>query len=411
MRDFHRVCLGLVIVVAALNGCKKDPAASLFDPNYTSGQQPTISAVTPQDSAIAALGVVTLTGTSFSTVKENNFVYFNRDPAVVIQASATQLAVQAPNVPSENVMVKVGVLGAELFSEPVHYKLYPPVVIVGELPNVTEDPFGIACDNAGNAYVSILYNGVGIGVKKLTPTVVRDTLTRSDYSPPFSTAINRWTAMKVGPGGYIYCAANRNAVWRIPPGGGASALWKNTASVGVSLVYDIDFDQAGNVWGAGANAALVRIKPDLSAAAFPFAGDVRSVRVYDNHLYLATKRDSLWAIWRCRIYSSDSLGAPENYFDWSGRYGANGPGAYAITFTTTGEMLVGTDTSAGTIAIVHPDRTAERFYPGNFRGSVVSFAYGRADELFVTRTGNANADKKIFRVWTQMQGAPYYGRQ
>jgi hypothetical protein len=217
--------------------------------------------------------------------------------------------------------------------------------------------------------------------------------------------------MKVGPGGYIYCAANRNAVFRINPGGGSSAPWASTAGVGVTAIADIDFDQQGNIWGGGDNTALVRIKPDRSARAFPFTADVRSVRVFGVHLYVAARNDSLWNIWRFRIYSADSLGSPENYYAFSARYGANGPGAYAVTFAATGELFVGTDSSAGTIVLVRPNGTAEAFYPGLFRGRAVAFAFGKGEEMYVSRTGNSDADKKLIRVLTQMRSAPYYGRQ
>jgi hypothetical protein len=402
----------LLVIVALLSACKKDPPASLFDPNYVSGLQPTISSLVPADSGLSGVTVVTITGTNFSGVKENNIVYFNSKQAAVLQASATQLVVHAPDVPKDTVWVKVAVFGSELFSEQVRYKLIPAVLAVGAIPNAVEEPIGIDCDSSGNVYVSMVSGGGGgLGVKKLSPTNKRDSLGRTDYSPPFNTTINRWTAMKVGPGGFIYTAANRNAIFRIPAGGGASAPWASVAGAGLTSVFDLDFDQQGNIWAGGDNTALVRVKPDRSALAFPFLGDVRSVRVYNNYLYVATKNDSVWNIWRMRIFSSDSLGARENYFAFSGRYGVNGPGAYAITFSTDGDMFVGTDSLAGTIVLVHPDKSSEPFYPGLLGGRVSAFAYGKSTELYFSSTGSSDANKKVIRVFTQKQGAPYYGRQ
>jgi hypothetical protein len=394
---------GSILVAMLMSGCKETPPTSLYVEKPSSA--PTISAVVPRDSALAGVTIVTLTGTGFSPNKTENVVYFNASPGEIQQASATQLVVKTPILVSDTVSLKVAVVGHDLFSNAIAYKLKPAVVEFGVIPNTVEEPVGMTADALGNLYVSFLNNlGVGIGVKKITPAGVR-----TDYAPAFSTAINKWIGMKYGRDGGIYTTANRNAVFRIVPNGGSSAPWTSVGGAGVSFAYDLDYDQAGNIWTAGDNSVLARIAPDRTVKGFPFTGDVRSVRVFDGRLYLATRNDTIWNIWRSLIVSADSLAPRELYFNFSTNYPS--AGAYAITFASDGDMFVGTDSSAGTIVVVHPNKTHEKLYPGLLKDRCVAFAYGIGTEMYFSRTGLTDASKKVIRVNTQKTSAPYYGRQ
>ncbi len=399
------VLVSATLILCSL-GCNKEPPPSLYDPNLGNAPPPVITSVVPADSALAGVTVVTITGSNFSPTKENNLVFFNALLGTVQQASATQLLVKAPLLIADSVGLKVAVQGVELFSNAVLYKLVAAVKEFGVISGTVEEPFGITCDTAGNVYVSLLSStGVGLGVKKFAPDG-----SRTDYSPPFSSSVNKWTAMKLGPGGYLYAAANRNALFRIPPGGGSAAPWASVAGAGVSFLYDFDFDPQGNIWGGGDNASIVRIAPDRSVRGFPFSGNVYGVRYFQNHLYLATKNDTIWNIWRARVFSADSVGARELYFNFSARFGSVA-GAYALTFAADGDMFVGTDSLAGSLVVVHSDRSAEPFYPGLFKGRNQGLAYGKGVEMYLSQSGNSNAEKRIIYVNTQKLGAPYYGRQ
>jgi hypothetical protein len=398
--------LAAAVLVLWAVGCNKEPPPSLFDPNIGNGPVPAISSVVPADSGLAGVTVLTINGSNFSPVKENNLVFFNAALGTVQQASATQLRVKAPLLIADSVGLKVAVQGIELFSNAIRYKLVAAVREFGVISGTVEEPFGITCDTAGNVYVSLLSStGVGLGVKKFTPDG-----TRSDYSPPFSTSVNKWTSLKLGPGGYLYAAANRNAVFRIPPGGGSAAPWASVAGAGVSFLYDFDFDPQGNIWGGGDNASIVRVAPDRTVRGFPFAGNVYGVRYFQNYLYLATKNDTIWNVWRSRVFSADSIGPRELYFNFTAAFGSVA-GAYALTFAADGDMFIGTDSLAGSVVVVHPDRSAEPFYPGLFKGKNQGLAYGKGVEMYLSQSGNSNAEKRILFVNTQKPGAPYYGRQ
>jgi IPT/TIG domain len=392
---------GLMLVLFA--GCKEDPPPSLYDSALPpTGAQPVISSIAPPGSALAGVSVLTITGSNFSPVASDNLVFFDASPGTVVDASPTQLHVRAPELVKDSIEVKVAVLQSALFSVPMLYRLDAAVSEFGRLTNSLE-PLGVAADADGNVYVSMLLNSARDSVYKITPAGVR-----TGFSIGFSSSIPRYTALKVGPDG-IYGAALRNAIFLIPPTGGAAAVW--VVGGGLGTLYDFDFDQQLNIWAGGNNQSIYRITPAKAVKAFPFVGDVRSVRVFQNQIYLGAKVDSVWGVWRFPIISSDSLGPVEKYFDVTANNGSAN-GAYAVTFAADGDMFVGTDAGAGSIILVRPDRSSEPFYPGLFKAQHILFAYTRGTDMYSVRTGPAadNADKKLILINTQKPGAPYYGR-
>ncbi len=390
------------LAILLLSGCKNEITPSLYDPNYKGSPTPVISSINPT-SGLAGVTVFTITGSNFSAVKEENIVLFESITAQILTASTTQLTVKAPDLSKDSVRVKVTVLGAQQFSNTVLCKLEPAVAEFANIAAIGE-PWGIACDKDGNVYVSLMSGGIGVGVKKFTPTGVL-----SDYSPVL-TGVPRWVTLKIGPGGYLYASRQLAALYRIPPGGGPATLWLTPAS-GVGQIYDFDFDAQGNLWGGGNGVAIYRVKldPDKSVKAFPFSGNVRSVRVYAGYVYVAANVAGADKIWRFRIISSDSLGGAETYFDFSAQYGVSGAGAYAITFSSDGDLYVGTDGPDGVI-VVHADKSWEPLYPGLLKPQALLFAWGKGSELYITRSGTV-ASHTVIRVNTQKTSAPYYGRQ
>jgi len=395
--------LAAFLVVVAL-GCNEDPPASLFDPAYVSGVQPVVSGIAPA-SGLGGVTVMTLTGLNFSTVPSYNQVVFAPPSdrgktllATVLQASATSLTVKAPIVIADTVEVRVSVQGAELYSDPVYCSLVSAQLEWGSF-TVNDAPAGIACDVAGNVYFSNLFGGVADSVYLISPDNVQ-----MGYSPAFSSQVPRWTGMKVGPGGSVFCAGGRNIIFEIPAGGGTVTLWQRG---GIGNVVDLDFDQAGNIWTVGTGTSLYSVTPAKVVATFTIAQTiVRTVRVYNGYLYYGGGRGATEGIWRREILAADNLGTEELSFDYSAAFGTGI--VNAITFAADGDMYVGTDGAEG-IVVVHPGGAAESFYPGIVAPTSVAFAWGTGTELFVSRAGTA-AKKTVVRIEMQKLGAPTYGR-
>ena len=395
------LALGLALLVGVFSGCTKKPDPSLFDPNWQSAPAPTIASLTYPAPALAGVSTVTITGTNFSLVKANNIVYFDATPASILSVSATQISVRAPNLVKDTIQVTVAVQGSQYLSNYVPIKLVAAVAPFGALAS-SETPYGVECDTAGNVYCSIISGGTGIGVKKFTPAGVR-----TDFSPQFSSALNHWSALKFGPGQFLYAAAGRAIIFRMPAAGGASAVWANAIGGNVS---DFDFDQAGNIWGCGNSGVLVEVKQNLTKKTFPFLGSAFSARVYGTNLYVAAHRDSLVKIWSLPIIG-DSLGPEQVYFDFGSHY--SGFDAYAITFSSDGNLFVGTN-APDAIVRVHGDGTYEPYYPGLLLPQPIAFAWGKGSTMYLSRGGSVNPTIMqsviMATATTPFTSAPYYGR-
>lgn len=382
-------------------GCSIESTPSLFDPEYKGKPDPVITSVSPP-SGLAGVTRVTITGSNFSAVKEENLVFFDAVSAQVLQASATQLVVLAPDVIKDSIKVRVGVLGAERFSNTVYHKLDAAVVEMRGI-SLAEEPWATAVDAEGNIYVSLLIDGRAGGVKKF-----RVDGARSDYAAArFET---KYQSLKFGPDRLLYGAWNVRALAQLPGENVSPILWV-TLPIGTKI-YDFDFDAQGNIWAAGDNPAIYRVKPDKSIKSFPLAANIRYVRVYSNYLYLAGRHyaDSHEKVVRYQILSSDSLGPQEVYFNFStSPIGAPGKSIYAIAFTSQGDMLVGTDLS-DPILLVRPNGSAEPFYPGLMEPTVHILVWGKGTELLAIRgtaaAGAVSNSLKLLRINAQVSGAP-----
>lgn len=391
------VCLGMLSL--HVGGCTPEGTPSLYDPDYRSKPDPVIASITPP-SGLAGVTRITIAGSNFSPVKEENLVFFDAVRPPVLQASATQLVVLAPLLVKDSIKVRVSVFGAERFSNTVFYKLDPAVEEMRGISRA-EEPWATAVDAAGNIYVSILIDGRAAGVKRF-----RADGTRSDYAPPrFET---KYQSLKFGPDRLLYGAWNIRAIAQLPGENLAPILWV-TLPIG-TRIYDFDFDAAGNIWAAGDNREIFRIKSDKSIKSFSLGANIRSVRVFDNYLYLAGRlyADSLEKVVRYRIVSSDSLGAQEVYFNFStSPFGAPDKSIYAIAFTSQRDMLVGTDL-ADPIILVRPNGSAEPFYPGLMQPTVHILVWGRGTEVLAVRgtavAGAISRSLNVLRINAQVSG-------
>ncbi len=411
----RRIALHTVLILAFLAlasaGCNEEPPPSAFDPDYISPRpQPVITLISPP-AALANVTQLTITGDHFDPNPDNNLVFFDNVHVPVQSATATELHLKAPDLPKDSISVKIGVYKAYLYSEPYLFRLGLAALEIGNL-QPTEFPVAVEADTGGNTYLSVA--GVPVstsGVFKITPSG-----SRSLYSPLFSPTVATWRGMKFGWGGVLYCVAARNIIFQIPPGGGAPSIWlSGNATNGLTDLYDLDFDPKGNIWAAGPTTGVsqanhvFRITQDKSVLSFPFSGLIRTIRVFDGYLYVGGARDGLQKVWRLPIVSADSLGAEEEYVNFSSIVSRGT--VTAITFDTDGDMYVGTDIAEG-IVVIHPDRSHEPLYPGVVYPATAALTWGSGTDLFQSRTSNvANTPSALVKINSLKAGAPYFGRR
>jgi len=401
----------MLILVALLSvGCSdNETTPSLYDPNKPIGATPTIVALTPAGSALAGVAEITITGTNFSAVKEENTVYFNGVTATVLDASPTQLKVKAPSTILEDISVRVAVYKVAEFSNVVTYDLIAAVEPVFEFKDF-EVPNGLTTDAAGNLYMSFTFQGGTGGTKKLTPS---GTLT--EWAPRGSETFH--TALK-WYNNEIYAARRQKVLFKVVSATKPATYVSSSTLLG--NIYDFDFDPDGNIWAGGNNtgavAGIYSITPSKVIKSFPFEADIKSVRIFkeinlDLYVYIAARKDNEEAIFRAKIFSADSLGTIEKYFSLTEAFGIEYPAisVNAVTFAFDGDMVIGTNMT-DPVVILHPNKTHEILYPGLLSADATLFAWGPGNNLYYTRGVTASDAQIVIRVDMQKPGAPYYGR-
>ena len=299
-----------LILVLFFISCNEDTTPSLANLIGPSNPIPQITSLDPPSEALAGYSKITINGSNFLADTSANLVFFGTAKAKVLQASTTQLVVQAPNVLGDTLKLKIASAG-DLFSNIVSYKLKPAVSIFYTDFQSFEKPHGITTDNANNVYVSI----EGDGVKKINTN-----LELTDYAAKGTETF--WSSLKYGKANTIYSARTSRGVWQIfentQP---TSSPWALTASG--TRVDDLDFDSNLNIWtvGAASNIFIIRINPSGESKTFQFNGSTfRAVRFFNNSLYVGGLYNGIEGVWSIPIISADSLGTAALYFDLSANF-------------------------------------------------------------------------------------------
>ncbi|MGE5364256.1 MAG: IPT/TIG domain-containing protein [Bacteroidota bacterium] len=408
----------LLLAASFVAGCAEDPSPTQSDQyaeDFQHRPAPVVSSISPDNSSIAGVGIVTISGSGFSTVPAENIVYFGGKPGTVLSASATQLVVKAPNNPKDSLDIKIALRYSENFSNSiVKFKLIPAVTEINKLKDTKY--YALAADNSGNLYAQVTGKGdANLGFWKISPDGTVD----KSFAPK---AVNLFNSMKVGPGGKLYGAIRKAVIYEITQGS-----TKPFVSSGLGNINDFDFDQNLNIWAGGKdNTSIYRIGyNDKKIEKFAFDEDVLAVRVFDNYLYIASQKNSVQSIWRFKINGS-SLGEKELYFDYTTKYG-NENSITAITFSSNGSLLVGVTGTDKTktyepFILIAPDKSSSFFYQELvadkiYTGGVVSLTWGAGDNIFYVREfatkqsdGSSLTTQEIVKVLSQMQSAPYFGR-
>ncbi len=379
-------------------GCQENPSTpNLYDPAQLSTRAtPTITNISPATGAeYAAVTTLTVTGTNFSPVIGENLLYFDAVLATISQASTTQLVLTAPNYPKDSIGVSVAVYNAPKLSNIYVFKLLPIFVEYGNLSS-KEFPWAITTDAAGDLYVSFQSDSI----RQYSPAGIR-----TGYAA--SGGATKWSAMKFGPDGTLYLARTQRAIFSVPPGGGTPTVW---AQVPGTVFYDLEIDQAVNIWAAGNNTSIYVFKPDKSFKSYTFDANVRSIKLFNNYLYCGgtVNADHSEQVIRFPIINGDSLGAQQTVFNLTtSPLGGAGKSVLAVTGSQGGDLFVGTD-CGNPIILVHSSGSAEALYPGLLAPAIHVFAWDKGTKLFgvqgVTSGGSVASSSKILQIQTLQQG-------
>ena len=399
-----RVGFPIIIISIFLINCSQDVTPSLYDSVNEGAPTPIINNITPED-GLAGITEFTITGENFSTVLEENTVYFGSSPAIILSATQTQLAVIPPNVVQDSMIVKMNTT-AELYSNSVMVNLKSAANEVYSFADF-EQPYAITADKVGNIYLSFVSDNTGQGIKKLTPQ--GELL---DFAPKGGETF--YFGLQYGPEGKLYGVRGVRALFMIEEN--TTPATYSVFDNGTSM-FDLDFDQNHNIWAAGKGGKIYRVPANPTSKqdwkSFDFEPDVTAIKIYNNYLYLAATKDNSTDVYRMQIISADSLGAAEVYFQLSMNFDPSTV-ANALTFSADGQLFIGTN-DLDPIKFVNQDGSFGTWYEGVLSPEMISFTWGMENELFVTRArfsgDGIETTQTILAVNMEKGGASQYGRE
>ncbi len=400
----------LILSLIFIYSCNQDPAPSLIDYQLETNPTPVINSIDPPGSALAGVSILIVKGSNFSSDPSKNYIYFNGAKATVLTATSTELTVKAPKVVADTVIVKLTTYKSENFSNIFKYKLLTAQEEYFKFdPNNFQTPYAFIVNSNNEMLVSLFSNATNpFGIKKVSA----DRTALLDYIPMGNA--QKWDCLKFGPGNQLYGSRTVNAIWKLDQGVAPASPWTNAAG---SLNKDIEFDMNNNIWAVGTANRIYQFTQTPTNKFFAVTGTYRSVRVFNNELYVAGFRGQSEGVWKYPILPNGDIdvAAEELYFDLSGNY--PGTQVFAITFAADGDLLLGTNRDPDPIIVVHPNKTSEVLYPGVIPASKVIFMYWPAGStsFYFTReaksdgTGKLVYSQSIIRVEMQKLGAQYYG--
>ncbi len=384
------------IITAFISGCNQDAAPSLYQVE-PKGSTPVISSVAPAAEALAGVTEISINGSNFSSVKENNFVFFGTAQATVLEAAPTKLVVKAPKLIKNALDLKIATQGVEDFSNVVKYNLLEAVGVYFAFAKGVDDPMTVAVDKNENVYVYVKDKGV----KKISPTGAL-----TDFAPKGGESF--FFDMKVGPNNIFYATRNLRLISQVEEGKPSATFV--TFPTGIAIVA-LDFDENKNIWASGSGGNLYSVTAAKVITAFPIDYTVSSVRVYNGYLYVAGKNSTEEAVYRYKINSNTSLGNKEKYFDLGAKYGLNKIQVGGMEFSQDGELILGTDLPDAMV-VIGSTGNASGLYTGLVNPAAKSMSWGTKKNLFYIReyTDAGAILHTLVRVDMQKLSAPYYGR-
>lgn len=255
------------------------------DPNPTGSSPATITDITPSEGYLK--DVITIQGSGFSSVLEENLVSFGKKIGKVLSATNTNLQVETPTITGQTVEVKVAIKGSEFWSNSGEFTFKDAVQYVHDNINW---PMGVDADTDGNVYVGSAGDEV---IYMINP----------DGDLSVFAEVLPVGAIRFGPENWLYvCNSWDGTVTRISPDGTTEELYAE-----VEAALDIDWDASGNTyvlqnWGGG----VIRIDPSDNQTEViesgVYEGEIKSCRIFGDYFYFT----EIWGstIWRMDITSS-----------------------------------------------------------------------------------------------------------
>ncbi|MFQ6678007.1 MAG: IPT/TIG domain-containing protein [Fidelibacterota bacterium] len=426
----------LLILVGCFFSCEEpNYPDNIYEENPEVLPNPTITSISPPDSAFSGIGIITITGTNFSSEIGKNLVYFNGNAGTVQSASPTEIVVKAAKIVSDSVKIQVAVIGAYEFAEWDNYGLYSSVVPWGGFDPIGTSLWAIAMDPNENLYVS---ESGDREILRVFANGTADSVVFAEHSKKIKAIGMRFSTTDT-----IVMAMVDKKIYSTGSHDDATELARLPSN---TRAYTLDYDSDGNMYAGGRSNILYRI--NLGAGETEFSEEttlpedvhMNTIRVYENYVYILgeyigsdTVVDAVNGIYRAAIISADSLGPSELVLDWDDALGEKATKPLDFTFAADGGMIVGVDyddpssyetLGAGLYEVSPPYSgvVPVPVYEDVFKAPGTKLVWGNDKYLYVNNRNTASPpdgvswDYKpidelgLYRIDMARLGAPYYGR-
>lgn len=392
--------LALGTLVAACD-TGSDRGQTIYTPDQTVSARkadPTLTALAPRadqvlisGKAVAGVTLMVLTGTGF--VQDSTYVYFNSTRVPIVSLTPTQLVVQAPNLPLNNVAVKVARLGAVNYSQIQNVSLVSAVKRFGAfLP--TLGAAGVAPVDTSLAYASLTENAISLGIRQVQRTGHTAALTTTFVWPELAHF-----------SGYVYGVRGVRALFRFKTPSGSQETYTTVSPDGNVQINALDLESDGTIWSGGgytggtaANRLLYLTSPTKVTTNFPFGGTITAVEATPTAVYVAGSLDGKTGVWRYPRTGS-TLGTMALHAELPTTVVVN-----TMAATAAGELLLGVAPSDALLnaTFVNPLRlvtasgTVTTYMPGLLNKGISHMRWADSRRLLISGasiTGNADSQK------------------
>ena len=393
--------LGLAsVILTGMSGCKE--GNSIYDPDYKFDKStPVVESISPANRYLAGVDSVIITGQNFATGADSVIVNFGGFPGIVKQATETQLIVRPGKEAGENLSVRVGVRGAEFFSESYTYTLTLPFGLYGGVSAGQSPTSPLAIDAQNNVY-TIVNNGGVIRYVRIQPdgTITTDGVkypgeprpdpeNPSPYPTDSTMRFTNYSSIVAGSNGDLLLAQQSlRAIFQKTFGDDVrETVWAASSNSNLQI-RSMVIDNNGYLWvvGNGSNQIHRFDLATKSEAQFPFSGTFSAVAFFSsaNELYVGGEISGSQQVWKFTIDGSGNIGNGELYFDYGQYYEGE---VASMILASNGELLI-TDRSEHSIVRVFPDGKHEPLYEEMLKPGAFSITW-RDDNIAVVAVRGA----------------------
>jgi photosystem II stability/assembly factor-like uncharacterized protein len=222
-----------------------------------------------------------------------------------------------------------------------------------------------------------------------------------NYAP--KGAESYFADLKFNKGDTLFAVRGVYGVFYIPKEGSRPSVWAILPDIS-EKVSTLDFDSNQNIWASGDKDSIYCINPAKETTIFPVSTSIKKLRIYDDYLYaIVNNADSIDQIWRYKIYSSDSLGAPELYFTMSSITTNKPAEIFDFVLDDKNDLIVCSNTS-DVIDIVYSD--------GSFKPILQNYypAWNFYDLQNAYLTFGGKSKKDLYFCFNNYTGSPNYAK-